>query len=63
MRSARFLTCVLLTTVAAAHVVRAGLGVPVMVGDLVVPMWGSWLGAVVAGGLAIGLWREGKETH
>ena len=29
---------------------------PVMIGDWSVPMWASWIGLVVAGGLAI--WRD-----
>ncbi len=34
------------------HLVRIYMGWPVMIGDWSVPMWASWIGLVVAGGLA-----------
>jgi hypothetical protein len=34
------------------HLVRIYVGWPVMIGDWSVPMWASWIGLVVAGGLA-----------
>ena len=40
------------TLVALFHLVRIYMGWPVMIGDWSVPMWVSWIGLVVAGGLA-----------
>jgi len=37
--------------VALAHLLRLVLGWPVVVGGWTVPMWVSWIGLVVAGGL------------
>lgn len=39
--------------VALAHVARLALDVPVQVGSTTVPMWASWLGLLVAGGLSL----------
>jgi hypothetical protein len=41
-----------LAVVALFHLVRIYMGWPVMIGDWSVPMWASWIGLVVAGGLA-----------
>ena len=38
--------------VALFHLVRSYMGWPVMIGDWSVPMWVSWIGVVVPGGLA-----------
>jgi hypothetical protein len=43
------------------HLLRYFLGWEVMVNTVVIPMWVSLLGFVVAGGLAIMLWREMKN--
>ena len=40
------------TLVALFHLVRIYMDWPVMIGDWSVPMWASWIGLVVAGGLA-----------
>ena len=40
------------TLVALFHLVRIYMGWPVDIGDWSVPMWFSWIGLVVAGGLA-----------
>ena len=39
-------------TVALLHVVRISMGWPAMIGGWAVPMWVSWVGLVVAGGLS-----------
>ena len=41
------------TLVCIAHVFRAIGGAPVQVGEYAMPMYVSWIAAVVAGGLAI----------
>lgn len=43
---------VIFAVVALLHLVRIYMGWPVMIGDWSVPMWVSWIGLVVAGGLA-----------
>ena len=49
---------ILLGAVALAHLLRLVYGVQVTAADTVIPMWVSWVGVVVAGGLALMLWRE-----
>ena len=43
---------VIFAVVALFHLVRIYMDWPVMIGDWSVPMWASWIGLVVAGGLA-----------
>ena len=47
--------------VALLHVLRLGFGWEVTFQGSVVPMWVSGLGAVIAGGLAVMLWRESRQ--
>ena len=58
---------VVFTLVAGLHVTRIALGWKVIVGEQVmalggtpIPMWVSYLGVVIAGGLAVMLWRESR---
>jgi hypothetical protein len=46
--------------VALLHILRLALGWEVTFQGGVVPLWVSVLGAVVAGGLAVMLWRESR---
>lgn len=39
--------------VALAHVARLALDIPIQVGSTAIPMWTSWLGLLVAGGLSL----------
>jgi hypothetical protein len=48
----------LLALVAVAHVVRLIFKAEATIGGATVPMWASVLAAVVAGGVAVQLWRE-----
>ena len=49
--------------VAVVHLLRLFYGWEVVVASVVIPMWVSWLGLVVAGGLALMIWREhGMQT-
>ena len=43
---------VIFAVVALFHLVRVYMSWPVMIGDWSVPMWASWIGLVIAGGLA-----------
>ncbi len=49
------------TLVACLHLLRILLGWEVIIGGAVIPMWASYLGLVVAGGLAVMLWRESGQ--
>jgi len=48
----------LLAIVAVGHLLRVVLGLEVVVGSTVVPMWVSVVATVVAGGLSVLLRRE-----
>jgi hypothetical protein len=55
------------TLVAVLHLARIALGWHVIIGESVVavggtsiPMWVSYLGVVIAGGLAVMVWREAR---
>jgi len=50
----------LFTLVALLHLLRILMGWRVLIQGAVVPMWVSYLGLVVAGGLAFLLWRESR---
>ena len=52
MPAAAVLAGVIFAVVALFHLVRIYMDWPVMIGDWSVPMWASWIGLVVAGGLA-----------
>lgn len=58
MKTGSLMATVLLTLIAAAHVVRVVFGVDIVVGGTVVPMWPSVVGTLVTGGVAFLLWRE-----
>jgi hypothetical protein len=53
---------VIFALVAVFHLLRIFMGWPAVIGGWTVPMWVSWLGLIVAGGLAyvgISLARRG----
>ena len=52
------LAVVVFSVVAAVHLLRLALGWAVTIDGLVVPMWVSVLGAVIAAAFAYALWRE-----
>jgi hypothetical protein len=49
---------ILLGAVALAHLLRLVFGVQVTAADAAIPMWVSGVAVVVAGGVALMLWRE-----
>ena len=52
------IAAILLTAVAIAHLARVLLGIEATVAGDVVPMWVSVGATVVAGGVALMLWRD-----
>ena len=61
MKPANAMAAILLTGVSLAHLLRLVFGVPVTVADWLVPMWVSAIAAVVAGSMALMLWRSGRR--
>lgn len=47
--------------VAALHVLRLIFGWEAVINGMVVPMWASVLAIIIAGGLAVMLWRESRR--
>ena len=52
------IAALLLTAVAIAHLARVVLGIEATVAGTAVPMWVSIAATVVAGGVALMLWRD-----
>lgn len=50
----------LLGLIAVAHLLRLFAGWEVIVTGFVIPVWWSALGLVIAGGLALMVWREAR---
>jgi len=55
------LAVILLALVALVHVFRLIRGIQVVFGSHTIPLWASAVGAIVAGGLAIMVWRESRR--
>jgi len=51
---------ILFVLVAAAHLLRILLGLPVQIEDYAVPMYVSWFGMLIPGGLAFWAFRATK---
>ena len=49
------------TIVAVLHLLRIFMGWEVVVSGTVIPMLASYLGLLIAGGLALLLWRESRQ--
>jgi hypothetical protein len=54
------ITVVLFALISVAHLLRCILGWEVTLNGLVVPVWLSGVGFVIAAGLAVMLWREAR---
>ena len=63
MKPVTMAATILLSLVSLAHLLRILLGLRVTVADNVIPMWVSGVGCVVAGGLAIMLWRSARTNR
>ena len=55
------LAIALFALMALAHSYRLATGCEVVVNGMIVPMWVSVAGLVVAAGLAVMLWRESRR--
>ena len=62
MKPATHLASILLAAISLAHLFRILLGIQVTVADTLIPLWMSAVAFVVAGGLAIMLWREAQRN-
>jgi len=51
---------VIFSLVAVLHMLRLIFGWQAVIDGLVIPMWASVVGLIIAGGLAIMLWRESR---
>jgi protein-S-isoprenylcysteine O-methyltransferase Ste14 len=68
MREQKFLliSATIFAVLALLHVFRLVTNLPVQVGAVTVPIWVSWLGAIVAAGLsiwALRLMSQWKRSH
>lgn len=63
MKPVTVAAAILLTVVALLQLLRAVTGMRVMVGDTAIPTWPSFVACVVAGGLAVGLWRDVRRNR
>ena len=57
----RNIATLLLALIAVAQAIRFAFGWPVTIGSFSVPLWASAVAAVVAGLVAVMLWREGRR--
>jgi hypothetical protein len=51
-KSFSLLAAVIFAVVAALHVIRAVSGWPIAIGETSMPIWASWVAAIITGGLA-----------
>ncbi len=58
MKPFTLIAIVVFVLVALFHVARYFLGWEIIINAVPIPMWVSLLGFVIAGGLALMLWRE-----
>ena len=63
MKPATKITVVLLALVALAHLLRLVFGTEAVVGEWVVPMWVSFIGVLLPGGLAYYVYREHQDDQ
>ena len=62
MKPFTLLTVVVLSFIAIAQLIRLALGWEVSVNGVSIPVWVSGIAVVVAGGLAVMLWRESRKA-
>ena len=61
MARSRLIAAFLLGLIAVVQALRVALGWPVTVNGFSVPLWASVIAALVAGGVAVMLWRDGRR--
>jgi hypothetical protein len=61
MRPFTALGAIIFALIALLHLLRLFLGWKVAVDGIDIPMWLSVLGMLIAGGLALMLWREARR--
>lgn len=61
MTPSRTIAALLLALIAIAQATRLAFGWPVTIGSFSVPLWASAVAALVAGGIAVMLWRDGRK--
>lgn len=61
MRSFTEIAIFIFALVAMLHILRLLFGWEVVINGVVIPMWASLLGFIIAVGLAIMLWRESRQ--
>ncbi len=61
MKPAALIATIFLALVALGHLLRLVLRVEVMAGGVAIPLWLSAVACVFTGGLAVLLWREGRQ--
>jgi hypothetical protein len=54
------ITVAVLALIAVVHLLRIFAGWEVIVSGFVIPIWWSAVGLVIAGGLALMVWREAR---
>ena len=54
---------VIFALVALFHLYRLFTHFQVILGTHTIPLWVSWIGLIVPGVLAVGLWREWQATR
>ena len=62
MKPASLIAVFVFSLVAIAHLLRLVFEAEVLVGGVTIPMSVSVVGLIVAGGLAVALWREAQEN-
>lgn len=62
VKPASILGAIIFGLVALAHLLRLILGVEVIAGGYVIPLWISIPGFLVPGALAVALWRESRRS-
>ena len=58
MKLATLFAILVFSLVALAHLLRMIFQIEILIGGESVPIWVSFVGLVVPGALAVGLWRE-----
>lgn len=63
MKPASLITTLFLFLIAILHLARLILNVEVVIAGSVIPWWTSLFGALFTAGLAVMLWREGRNPE